>query len=283
MARKSAEQRREEIVEIAFRHFAEGGYNGTSTEAIAREAGISQPYLFRLFRTKRELFLACVGPLLRAGRRRSSDEAAADAADEERLHGDGPRLRERLLPDRHALLFQMQAYAVSEPEIRAYVREGYQELVRTVAELAGVEVDATWEFFATGMLLNVMADARHRLVAPSVREIGYLGLGSNVGDRRTNLQATVELLWAHDVVVLVSSSVYETEPVGEVLDQRPFYNACLRVETALEPEPLLDACKAVERAFGRMQAGEDGYVKHGPRAIDVDVLLLGDASTPPSG
>jgi 2-amino-4-hydroxy-6-hydroxymethyldihydropteridine diphosphokinase len=109
-----------------------------------------------------------------------------------------------------------------------------------------------------------------------VREIGYLGLGSNVGDRRVNLQATVESLWAHDVVVLVSSSVYETEPVGEVPDQRPFYNACLRIETALGPEPLLDACKAVERAFGRTQAGEDGYVKDGPRAIDVDVLLLGD-------
>ncbi len=109
-----------------------------------------------------------------------------------------------------------------------------------------------------------------------MNEIGYLGLGSNIGDRRLNLQATVELLWAHDVVVLVSSSVYETAPVGEVLDQRPFYNACLRVETRLKPEPLLDACKAVERAFGRIQAGEDGYVKHGPRAIDVDLLLLGE-------
>jgi 2-amino-4-hydroxy-6-hydroxymethyldihydropteridine diphosphokinase len=107
-----------------------------------------------------------------------------------------------------------------------------------------------------------------------VREIGYLGLGSNVGDRRMHLQATVESLWAHDVVVLASSSVYETEPVGEVLDQRPFYNACLRIETALGPEALLDACKAVERAFGRTQAGEDGYVRHGPRPIDVDVLLL---------
>jgi 2-amino-4-hydroxy-6-hydroxymethyldihydropteridine diphosphokinase len=108
-----------------------------------------------------------------------------------------------------------------------------------------------------------------------MREIAYLGLGSNVGDRRLNLQATVELLWAHDVTVLASSSVYETEPVGEVLEQRAFYNACLRVETTLKPEPLLDVCKAVERAFGRTQAGEDGYVKHGPRPIDVDLLLLG--------
>jgi 2-amino-4-hydroxy-6-hydroxymethyldihydropteridine diphosphokinase len=109
-----------------------------------------------------------------------------------------------------------------------------------------------------------------------VNEIGYLGLGSNVGDRRMNLQATIELLWAHDVVVLLSSSVYETEPVGEVLDQRAFYNACVRVETELGPEALLDACKAVERAFGRKQVGDAGYVKDGPRAIDVDVLLLGD-------
>jgi 2-amino-4-hydroxy-6-hydroxymethyldihydropteridine diphosphokinase len=110
-----------------------------------------------------------------------------------------------------------------------------------------------------------------------MREIGYLGLGSNVGDRRTNLQATIELLWAHDVTVLLSSSVYETEPVGEVLTQRAFYNACLRIETTLKPERLLAACKAVEHAFGRVQAGERGYVKDGPRQIDVDVLLLGDA------
>jgi 2-amino-4-hydroxy-6-hydroxymethyldihydropteridine diphosphokinase len=108
-----------------------------------------------------------------------------------------------------------------------------------------------------------------------VNEIGYLGLGSNVGDRRLNLQASVEMLWAHDVIVLLSSSVYETEPVGEVLEQRAFYNAVVRIETGLGPLQLLDACKAVERAFGRTQAGQLGYVKHGPRPIDVDVLLLG--------
>jgi 2-amino-4-hydroxy-6-hydroxymethyldihydropteridine diphosphokinase len=102
--------------------------------------------------------------------------------------------------------------------------------------------------------------------------LGYLGLGSNVGDRRAHLQAAVEDLWAHDIQVLASSSVYETEPVGEVLDQRDFYNACVRVETALGPEPLLDACKAVERALGR----EVGGVRHGPRPIDVDLLLLED-------
>jgi 2-amino-4-hydroxy-6-hydroxymethyldihydropteridine diphosphokinase len=109
-------------------------------------------------------------------------------------------------------------------------------------------------------------------------EIGYLGLGSNVGDRRANLQAAVEELWTHDVAVLASSSVYETEPVGEVLDQPEFLNVCLRVETSLHAEALLDACQAVERAMGRVLAGESGYVRHGPRVIDVDVLLFGDAS-----
>jgi 2-amino-4-hydroxy-6-hydroxymethyldihydropteridine diphosphokinase len=101
---------------------------------------------------------------------------------------------------------------------------------------------------------------------------GYLGLGSNVGDRRANLQAAVDALGNHGVEALASSSVYETEPVGEVLDQPDFYNACVRVRTTLEPEALLDACKAVERQLGR----EAGGVRHGPRPIDVDVLLLGD-------
>jgi 2-amino-4-hydroxy-6-hydroxymethyldihydropteridine diphosphokinase len=104
---------------------------------------------------------------------------------------------------------------------------------------------------------------------------GHLGLGSNVGDRRANLQAAADALPGHGVRVLASSSVYETEPVGEVLDQREFLNACLRIETALEPEALLDACKAVERDLGRETEGP-GYVRHGPRPIDVDVLLLGD-------
>jgi 2-amino-4-hydroxy-6-hydroxymethyldihydropteridine diphosphokinase len=101
---------------------------------------------------------------------------------------------------------------------------------------------------------------------------GYLGIGSNIGDRRANLQAAVESLWTHDIVVLASSSVYETEPVGEVLDQREFFNACVRIETPLDPHGLLDACKAVERALGRQPGG----IRHGPRPIDVDVLLLGD-------
>jgi 2-amino-4-hydroxy-6-hydroxymethyldihydropteridine diphosphokinase len=102
---------------------------------------------------------------------------------------------------------------------------------------------------------------------------GYLGLGSNVGDRRANLQAAVDALPAQGVVVRASSSTYDTDPVGLVLEQPPFLNACIRIETDLEPEALLDACKAVERDLGR---DLEGGIRHGPRPIDVDVLLLGD-------
>jgi 2-amino-4-hydroxy-6-hydroxymethyldihydropteridine diphosphokinase len=102
---------------------------------------------------------------------------------------------------------------------------------------------------------------------------GYLGLGSNVGDRRANLERAAAALPGQGVQVLASSSVYDTEPVGEVTDQPEFLNACLRVGTAHQPEALLDACKAVEREIGRTP----GVVRHGPREIDVDVLLLGEA------
>ena len=109
---------------------------------------------------------------------------------------------------------------------------------------------------------------------PAVAATAYLGLGSNVGDRRAELQAAVDALGPLGVRVLASSSTYETDPVGEVLDQPPFLNACLRCETALAPEALLDACKAVEAERGRVLAGQPGYVRHGPRPLDVDVLLL---------
>ena len=102
--------------------------------------------------------------------------------------------------------------------------------------------------------------------------IGYLGLGSNTGDRRAHLTAAVAALGERGVEVLASSSVYETEPVGLVLHQRDFFNACVRIESTLGPEELLDTCKQVERELGRAPGG----IRHGPRPIDVDVVLLGD-------
>ncbi len=101
---------------------------------------------------------------------------------------------------------------------------------------------------------------------------GYLGLGSNVGDSAAHLRAAVELLPAHGVEVVAASSIYVTEPVGEILDQPDFLNAAIRVRTALEPEHLLDACKAVEAERGRAF----DLPRHSPRPLDVDLLLLGD-------
>ncbi len=105
---------------------------------------------------------------------------------------------------------------------------------------------------------------------------GLLGLGSNVGDRRAQLQGAVDALPAAGVEVEASSSVYDTDPVGEVLDQPSFLNACLRVRTALEPLELLDAVKELERELGRFDRGPVHPLRHGPRAIDIDILLLGD-------
>lgn len=102
--------------------------------------------------------------------------------------------------------------------------------------------------------------------------VGYLGLGSNVGDRESHLRAAVELLRERGVQVEAVSSTYETEPVGEVLDQPDFLNAAIRIRTDLEPEELLDVCKEVESARGRALDAP----RHSPRPLDVDLLLLGD-------
>ncbi|MDX6639416.1 MAG: 2-amino-4-hydroxy-6-hydroxymethyldihydropteridine diphosphokinase [Solirubrobacteraceae bacterium] len=103
---------------------------------------------------------------------------------------------------------------------------------------------------------------------------GYLGLGSNVGDRRGHLEAAVAGLRARGIEVLASSSLYDTDPVGEILDQPAFLNACLRIDSDLEPEALLDVAKAIELERGRAAAAP----RHAPRPLDVDLLLFGDAS-----
>ncbi len=105
-----------------------------------------------------------------------------------------------------------------------------------------------------------------------MRRVGYLGLGSNVGGRAAHLRAAVEMLRERGVEVEAVSSAYETEPVGEVLDQADFLNAAIRIRTELEPEALLDACKQVEAERGRALDAP----RHSPRPLDVDLLLLGD-------
>ena len=101
---------------------------------------------------------------------------------------------------------------------------------------------------------------------------GYIGLGSNLGDRAAQISAAIGSLPARGVDVEAVSSLYETEPVGELLDQPDFLNAVARVRTTLEPEQLLDACKAIESAMGRELEGP----RHAPRPVDLDVLLLGE-------
>ena len=101
---------------------------------------------------------------------------------------------------------------------------------------------------------------------------GYLGLGSNVGDTPANLRAAIDELRGRGVKVVAESSLYETAPQGEILDQPDFLNAAIEIETELGPEELLDVCKDVERALGR----EQGKPRHSPRLIDVDLLLLDD-------
>jgi AcrR family transcriptional regulator len=162
--RKSAEERRAEIVRIAVEHFALGGYNGTSTEAIARDAGISQPYLFRLFKTKRDLFLACHG-WVHARLHATFADAGAAGPREEALERMG-RAYLDLLEDRHALLFQMQSYAAcADPVIQEQVRARYGELVALVTRVSGAPPEAVWQFFSHGMLLNVIASLDLRAIS----------------------------------------------------------------------------------------------------------------------
>ena len=140
----------------AIAEFAVAGYHGTPTESIARRAGISQPYLFRLYGTKKELFLACVercfDRTLEAFRR-----AAEGAPEAERLQAMGRAYLE-LLADRELLLFQLQTYAAAEDDaIRTAAQRRYEELADTVCELAGLDRQGVLPFIGQGMLLNIAA------------------------------------------------------------------------------------------------------------------------------
>jgi AcrR family transcriptional regulator len=158
--RLHADERRAEVVEAAVRAFAVGGYAGTSTEEIARLAGVSQPYVFRLFGSKQHLFIAAVGRCFEQVR-----EAFADAARHPLpvqdfnpvLAAIGARYGE-MLGDLTLLRLQLHAYAASsDPVIRDFVRAEFASLIATVAELSGVPSSELSEFFAQGMLMNLAA------------------------------------------------------------------------------------------------------------------------------
>ena len=155
--RKSAEERREEILEAALVEFAAHGLYGGSTEAIARAVGISQPYVFRLFGTKKELFTATIERCMR-GTLEMMQSAAAGLKGEEALHAIGEAYAERLATDPTYLHSQMQAYAAcDDPAIRTVVRNGYRELVDYVERVSGLPPERVSHLFAKGMLLNVIA------------------------------------------------------------------------------------------------------------------------------
>src|SRR5215210_4349674 len=154
--RRTADERREEILVVALEEFGEHGLDGTSTDTIARKAGISQPYLFRLFGTKKELYLESVRRCLRQTLE-LFQEAAAGKRGDEALSAIGQAYR-GLLADRTRLRAQMQAYAdCDDEEVREIVREGYGRLVDYVERVSGAEPKRIRDFFAFGMLLNVFA------------------------------------------------------------------------------------------------------------------------------
>jgi AcrR family transcriptional regulator len=155
--RKSKEARREEILDAAVGVFAEHGLHGASTEEIATRAGISQPYVFRLFGTKKELYLAVVARCFRQTLE-LMQRAAEGKRGEEALQAIGQAYGEQLASDRVYLRAQMQAYAASEdPAVGAVVRDGFGDLVHYVERVSGLPVEDISRFFANGMLMNVLA------------------------------------------------------------------------------------------------------------------------------
>jgi AcrR family transcriptional regulator len=158
--RITKDERRREIIEAATREFAVGGLHGTPVDRIAKSVGVSQPYLFQLFGTKKELFLAAVRRSFErtvATFRTAAAEAGEDADTEAVLIEMGLAYH-RLLDDRRLLLMQMQAYAACEDEeIRDVVREEMLRLVSFVQSASGAPDKAVREWLAYGMLMNVVA------------------------------------------------------------------------------------------------------------------------------
>jgi AcrR family transcriptional regulator len=155
--RKSKDERREEILDAATTVFAERGFHGASTDDIARLAGISQPYVFRLFGTKKELYMAVVARCFRQTLE-IFQRAAEGKRGEEALGSIGAAYGVMLETDRTYLRAQMQAYAAcDDPEIRAVVRSGYGDLVSYVERVSGVSQKELAEFFSHGMLMNTLA------------------------------------------------------------------------------------------------------------------------------
>jgi AcrR family transcriptional regulator len=155
--RKTKEERRDEILDAALVVFSEQGLHGSSTEEVARLAGISQPYVFRLFGTKKELFKAVIARCFRQTLEQFQ-QAAEGKRGEEALHAIGEAYGELLAADKAYLRSQMQAYAAcDDAEICETVRNGFGDLVAYVERVSGADTATVSAFFAQGMLLNVLS------------------------------------------------------------------------------------------------------------------------------
>ena len=153
--RQSADARREQVLEAAIREFAEAGYNASSTAAIAKRAGISQPYIYALFPSKQDLFLAAHDRVVGRIRATFRDAARGATSTEDALHRMGQTYPE-LIADRFALLCQLQAYAAAgDPEIRRHVARHFKSLADDVRGLSGASAVEVAQFFAAGMLANI--------------------------------------------------------------------------------------------------------------------------------
>ena len=158
----TADERRDAIVAAGFAEFATGGLVGASTDAIARRAGVSQPYVFQLFKTKKDLFLAITRRCFE--RTRFAFEDAAHQQNLQPIEGCNSVLDamgktyKKMLADRTLLLVQLQAYAAcADPDVQAVVRDEFGRLYATVAKESGATPEELHRFFANGMLLNVGA------------------------------------------------------------------------------------------------------------------------------
>lgn len=153
--RSTAEERREEILQAAIKHFGQTGLHGTSTETIARDVGVSQPYVFRLFGTKKELFMASVRWAFEhtVDRFREAGEAATDQHDAFRRIGYA---YQELISDRRFLDIQLQAYASThDPDIRRLVNDGFGRMVTEIIRHTQASPEQLSAFVGQGMLLNV--------------------------------------------------------------------------------------------------------------------------------
>jgi AcrR family transcriptional regulator len=155
MARRTADERREQVLDAAIAEFAAQGYHAASTTAIARRAGISQPYIYALYRSKRELFLAAYRHVAERIRARLVGAAEAGADPDARLAAMGEAYL-GLIGDREDVLCQLQAYAAAgDPALREPVRAEFMRVFEAVREAAGVSREEAAFFFAGGIFLAI--------------------------------------------------------------------------------------------------------------------------------